>query len=312
MAVSGTVEKKGIMYAIGREWSKNKYLYILSLPIIIYFIMFKYVPMFGLTIAFKDYNIVKGIFASEWVGLKYFKEFFTGIYFTRTLFNTLIISAMNIVIGFPVPIIFALMLNEISGSKFKRAVQTASYLPHFISMVVICGMISDFFTTDGLISVLISKFGGENMNYIGEKEYFRAILVGTDVWQGFGWGSIIYLSALSGIDEQLYEAAAIDGAGKWKQLLHVTLPGIANTIIIMLILRLGQVLAVGYEKIILLYSPQTYEVADVISSYTYRMGILNGKYSYSSAVGLFQSVINLIFLVTTNKISRKLTETSLF
>ncbi|MBQ8526677.1 MAG: sugar ABC transporter permease [Clostridia bacterium] len=313
MAVSKTVtQKKSLMHTLGKEWQRNKYLYILSIPIIVYFIMFKYVPMFGLTIAFKDYNIVKGLFASEWVGLKYFKEFFTGIYFSRTLLNTLIISAMNIVIGFPVPIIFALMLNEITNNKFKKVVQTASYLPHFISMVVICGMITDFFSTDGLISVLISKFGGENMTYIGEKDYFRAILVGTDVWQGFGWGSIIYLSALSGIDEQLYEAAAIDGAGKWKQLLHVTLPGIANTIIIMLILRLGQVLAVGYEKIILLYSPQTYEVADVISSYTYRMGILNGKYSYSAAVGLFQSVVNLLFLVTTNKISKKYTETSLF
>lgn len=305
-------QKNKIGNSLIKEWQRNKYLYILSLPIIVYFIMFKYVPMFGLTIAFKNFNVAKGLFESEWVGLRYFKEFFTGIYFSRTFLNTIIISALNIVIGFPIPIIFALMLNEITNTKFKKVVQTASYLPHFISMVVICGMISDFFSTDGLMSVLISKLGGENISYIGEKDYFRAILVGTDIWQGFGWGSIIYISALSGIDEQLYEAASIDGAGKWKQLIHVTLPGIANTIIIMLILRLGQVLSVGYEKIILLYSPQTYEVADVISSYTYRMGILNGKYSYSSAVGLFQSVVNLIFLVSANKLSSKYTETSLF
>lgn len=304
--------KKRLSFRLGREWEKNKYLYLLSIPIILYFILFKYVPMFGLTIAFKDYNITKGVFGSEWVGHKYFKEFFSGIYFSRTLLNTFIISLMNIAIGFPIPIIFALLLNELGNKNFKKIVQTASYLPHFISMVVICGMITDFFSTDGLISIIISFFGGENISYIGEKDFFRAILVGTDVWQGFGWGSIIYLSALTGIDEQLYEAAAIDGASRWKQTIHITLPGIANTVIIMLIMRLGQVLAVGYEKIILLYTPQTYEVADVISTYTYRMGILNARYSYSSAVGLFQSVINLMFLVATNTLSKRYTEVALF
>lgn len=294
------------------ELKKNKYLYILSIPIFLYFILFKYLPMFGLTLAFKDYNIMKGVAASEWVGLKYFKEFFSSVYFTRTLLNTFIISLMDIVIGFPIPIIFALLLNELRGKYFKKIVQTASYLPHFISMVVICGMITDFFSTNGLISTLISKLGGENMNYIGNPSYFRQIFVGTNIWQQLGWNSIIYIAALAGVDRDLYEAAAVDGAGRWRQLIHITLPGISGTIIIMLIMRLGQVLSVGYEKIILLYTPQTYDVADVISSYTYRAGIIDQRYSYSIAVGMFQSVINVIILLTANTISKKVTETSLF
>lgn len=297
---------------IKKEWERNYCLYIMAIPIILYFVLFKYVPMFGLTIAFKNFSIAKGVFGSEWVGLKYFREFFQSIYFSRTMINTLVISIMCICIGFPVPIIFALMLNEVGNKKFKVAVQTASYLPHFISMVVICGMITDFFTTDGLITTLIEHFGGENMNYIGDSRYFRSIYVLTDIWQSFGWGSIIYLAALSGIDEQLYEAARIDGAGRWKQLIHITLPGIVGTIIIMLIMRLGSILSVGYEKIILLYTAQTFKVADIISSYTYRMGILNSKYGYSSAVGLFQSVVNVIILFSANALSKKYTETSLF
>ncbi|MBP3361279.1 MAG: sugar ABC transporter permease [Clostridia bacterium] len=294
------------------EFKKNKYLYMLSIPIFLYFILFKYLPMFGLTLAFKDYNIMRGVAGSEWVGLKYFKEFFSSVYFGRTLLNTLIISIMDIAVGFPMPIIFALLLNELRGKYFKKFVQTASYLPHFISMVVICGMITDFFSTDGLISTLISKVGGENMNYVGDPAYFRQIFVGTNAWQQLGWNSIIYIAALAGVDRELYEAATVDGAGRWRQLIHVTLPGISGTIIIMLIMRLGQVLSVGYEKIILLYTPQTYDVADVISSYTYRAGIINNRYSYSISVGMFQSVINVIILLTANTISKKVTETSLF
>lgn len=305
-------KEKKLSERIAIELKKNKYLYILSIPIFLYFILFKYLPMFGLTLAFKDYNIIKGVAASEWVGLKYFKEFFSSVYFTRTLLNTFIISLMDIVIGFPIPIIFALLLNELRGKYFKKFVQTASYLPHFISMVVICGMITDFFSTNGLISTLISKLGGENMNYIGSSSHFRQIFVGTNIWQQLGWNSIIYIAALAGVDRDLYEAAAVDGAGRWCQLIHITLPGIAGTIIIMLIMRLGQVLSVGYEKIILLMTTQTQDVADVIASYTYRAGIIDQRYSYSIAVGMFQSVINVIILLTANTISKKVTETSLF
>ncbi len=295
-----------------QHWDKNKYLYLLTAPVLIYFIVIKYLPMFGLVIAFQDFSLGKGVFGSDWVGFKYFKEFFTSVYFTRTLKNTLVISCMDIIIGFPVPIIFALMLNEITSKKFGRIVQTASYLPHFISMVVFCGMIANFFGTDGFITSIISMFGGEKMNYLGEAKFFKGIFVGTGIWQQFGWSSIIYLAALAGVDRELYEAASIDGAGRWKQLLNVTLPSIASTIIVMLILRIGQVLSVGYEKIILLYSAPTYEVGEVIQSYTYKVGIAGGRYGYSTAVGMFQSVVNIIILVAANKLSKKYTDTALF
>ena len=294
------------------ELKRNRYLYLLAIPIIVYFILFCYLPMFGLVIAFKQYNVGQGIWASPWVGLQYFKEYFSSVYFTRTLGNTLIISFSTILYGFPLPIIFALLLNELRSNKFKKVVQSCTYLPHFISMVVICGMITDFFSTDGIISKFIELLGGENKNYLADPRWFRTIFVATDVWQSFGWNSIIYLAALAGVDQELYEAATIDGAGRFKQLWHVTLPGIMPTIIIMLILRIGTVLSVGYEKIILLYSPGTYNVADVISSYVYRTGITGTRYSYSAAVGMFQSVVNVILLLIANKLSAKFSETSLF
>lgn len=309
LSVHNKNSKKGYLR---KEWNRNKYLYILAIPIILYFAIFKYLPMFGLAIAFKDFSIAKGVFDSPWVGFRWFQDYFSSVYFSRTMLNTLIISILEILWGFPFPIIFALLLNEVHNNAFKKLVQTTSYLPHFISMVVICGMISDFCSTDGLIATLIAKLGGENMNYLADPKYFRTIFVASSVWHSFGWGSIIYLSALTNIDSQLYEAAVIDGAGKWKQMIHVTLPGIANTIIIMFIMRLGRILSVGYEKVILLYSPQTYEVADIISSYTYRVGILSGKYGYSAAVGLFQSVVNIIVLILSNAIAKKYNETSLF
>lgn len=303
---------KTLGYRIKTELISNRYLYILLVPVLAYYIIFMYLPMFGLVMAFKDYSIGQGLMESPWVGLKYFKEFVNGIYFARTLKNTLVISFASILFGFPAPIIFALLLNEINNRKFKKFVQTSTYLPHFISMVVICGMVSNFFGTNGLITKIIVMLGGENINYIASPQWFRTVFVASDIWQGFGWGSIIYLSALSGVDEALYEAATIDGAGRLKQLWHITLPGIMPTIMIMLIMRLGSVMSVGYEKIILLYSPATYEVADVISSYVYRMGILGSRYSYSAAVGLFQSVINIFILFIANKVSDKMTETSLF
>ena len=311
---AGENEKKKLSLAmrIKRELVKNRYLYLLAIPVIAFYALFLYGPMFGLVIAFKQYNIGQGIFQSKWVGFQYFQEFFKSIYFSRTLLNTFIISFADILFGFPLPIIFALLLNELRGTRFKKTVQTVTYLPHFISMVVICGMITDFFSTDGVISRLIAMLGGENMNYLASPKWFRTIFVGTNVWQSFGWNSIIYLAALTGVDAQLYEAATIDGAGRFKQLWHVTLPGILPTIMIMLIMRLGQVLSVGYEKIILLYSPSTYNVADVISSYVYRIGIGGSRYSYSAAVGLFQSVINVLMLLLANRLSAKFSETSLF
>ncbi len=268
--------------------------------------------MYGITIAFKDFNPRLGIHASKWVGLKHFKAFFSSIYFGRTIKNTLLISAYSLLWGFPASIILALLLNEITRERFKRVVQTVTYLPHFISLVVICGMIVDFTSTDGLINSILANFGVEPTNLLTRPELFRTIYIGTGIWQDIGWDSIIYLSALSGINPTLYEAATIDGAGRWKQLWHVTLPGIAPTIIIMLILNIGGLMSVGFEKIILLYNPLTWETSDVISSYIYRKGIINANYSFSTAVGLFESAIGFTLLAGANKLSKKVSETSLW
>ena len=271
----------------------------MAIPILLYFALFCYLPMSGLVIAFKRYSVAQ--------------DFFTGVYFGRVIKNTLLISFYNLIFGFPAPIIFALLINELKGQKFKKLVQTITYLPHFISLVVICGIITNFFSTNGVVTQLISLFGGENMNYIGSANHFRTIYVITDIWQGIGWSSIIYLAALSGIDAELYEAASIDGAGKMRKIWHITIPGIMSTVIILLIMRIGQLLSVGHEKIILLYGPATYETADVISSFIYRRGLQEAnQYSFSAAVGMFSSVINLIVLFVANKFSRKVSETSLF
>lgn len=299
-----------------RSWAqelvKNRYLYLIAVPVIAYYIIFCYFPMFGIVIAFKNYEIGKGILDSSWVGLAHFKAFFGGAYFKRTLVNTLKISFYEILFGFPAPIVFAFLMNELRSKYFKKTVQTITYLPHFISMVVVCGMIVDFFSTDGIVTKIISFFGGEKMNYVGDPRYFRAVYVATGIWQGIGWNSIIYLAAFTGIDQELYEAAAIDGAGRFRRMLHISLPGIAPTITIMLIMRIGTVMSVGYEKIILLYGPTTYETADVISSYAYRMGIGSARYSFSTAVGLFQSVVNFILLLFANWFSNRLTDSGLF
>lgn len=295
------------------ELHRNSILYIISVPIILYFILFCYLPMFGLVIAFKDYSVARGVLGSPWVGLEHFKSFFKSVYFIRVLRNTLLISFYDLLFGFPAPVIFALLINEIKCQKFKKTVQTITYLPHFISLVVICGIIMDFFSSTGIITQLITKLGGAKINYIGSADYFRSIYVATNIWQSIGWNSIIYLAALTGIDSQLYEAAAIDGAGKLRQTWDITIPGIMPTIIILLIMRVGQILNVGYEKIILLYSPATYETADVISSFIYRRGLQEAnQYSYSAAVGMFSSITNLIVLITANAISNKISEVGLF
>lgn len=312
-ASSSAKKKMGFFKRIYFEVTTNKSLYLMALPVIIWYLLFCYGPMFGALIAFKKYEPIKGIWGSEWVGFKYFIDFFQGQYFVRTLRNTLLISLYSLIINFPAPIIFALLLNEVGNKHYKKTVQTITYLPHFISAVVFCGIIVDFFAANGIMTKFLTLFGGEKINYLGKAEYFRPIYVGTEVWKGIGWGSIIYIAALTGIDEQLYEAAALDGAGRFRRMWHVTLPGIASTIIIMLILRIGQLLNVGYEKIILLYNPSTYETADVISSYVYRRGIGESlQYSYSSAVGLMQSVVNVILVLSANALSRKFSETSLF
>lgn len=305
-------KRSGKIANIKKEIRRNKYLYIMVLPVIAFYIIFHYAPMYGVIIAFKDFAPMKGILGSRWVGLLYFKQFFTSIYAGRTIVNTLLISILDLLWGFPAPILLALLLNEVKHTAFKKAVQTITYLPHFISLIVVCGLILDFTQQQGIVNNIITFFGGQPILFMQRPEWFRTIYVGTNIWQGVGWGSIIYLAALSGVDQQLYEAASIDGAGRLKQMIHVTLPGIAPTIIVMLILHMGGLMSVGYEKVILLYNPLTYSTADIISSFVYRMGLQNFNYGYATAVGLFNSLINLILLVTANAISRKVNETSLW
>ena len=245
-------------------------------------------------------------------GLQHFYDFFTGPYFGRTLRNTLTISITGIIFGFPAPIILALLINELRNKYFTRVVQTISYMPHFISLVVVCGIIKDFTSDSGVITYLLSLTGFEKVTMLGRMDLFLPIYVISDIWQGVGWASIIYLAALTGINQELYEASRIDGAGRWKQTQYVTLPCLVPTIMILLILRMGSIMNIGYEKIILLYNPAIYETSDVISSFVYRMGIQNFDYSFSTAVGLFNSVINYLFLILSNGLSKKVNETSLW
>ncbi len=287
--------------------------YLLVLPVLLYYALFCYKPMYGIIISFKDFSLRKGIVGSEWVGLVYYKDFFSSYYFLRLLRNTVVISLTSIIVGFPIPIIFALLLNEVRSRAYKRTVQTISYMPHFISIVVICALIRLFTANNSLLTIFFSYFGYDaRYDMLNFKEYFVPIYVLSGVWQNTGWNCIIYLSALAGIDMELYEAARIDGANRWKQTLHVTLPGIANTVILLFVLRLGSIMSVGFEKIILLYNDGIMETADVISSYTYRRGLVKGDYAYSAAIGLFNSVINVIFVLTANKASNRLAGVGLF
>lgn len=304
--------KPGLIHKIKKDYKRHKYLVFMAIPVFLWYLIFCYLPMFGISIAFMDYNISQGIFNSSFVGMKYFKEFLTGFYAWRVIRNTLVISVMNLIFSFPMPILLALLLNEVRHNAFKRTIQTISYLPYFISAVVVCGMMVSFTAKDGLFNNIIAMLGGERTSFLLDPKYFRRLYVGMGVWQNAGWGAIIYLAALAGIDQELYEAATIDGANRFQQFLHVTLPGVTPTIIIMLILRMGQMMSEGAEKIILLYNPGTYETADTIASFVYRRGIVEANYSYGTAVGLFNSVINLILLTMTNYISRRLSDTSLW
>ena len=294
------------------DFKRNQAIYLMAVPVLAYYILFHYAPMYGAIIAFKDFSPGKGIIGSPWVGFKHFVDFFNNYYFWTILRNTLLINIYGLLWGFPAPIIFALLLNELRNNSFKRTVQTVTYLPHFISIIVICGLIRNFTGTDGLINDIISSFGGERSNLLTRPEMFRTVYISSGIWQGIGWGSIIYLAALSCIDPALYEAAKIDGAGRWKQMLNITIPGIAPTIITLLILRMGRMLSLGFEKIILLYNPLTYDTADVISSFVYRRGIIDASFSFASAVGLFNSVINCCLIIAANKLSRRFSDTYLW
>lgn len=305
--------RRTIPMRIARELRRNRYVYLMALPVIAYYLLFCYGPMYGAQIAFRNFTAFKGIAGSEWVGMKWFVNFIQGPYFSRVMVNTLLISLYQLIFGFPAPILLALLLNELGNERFKRVVQSIVYLPHFISLVVICGMIRTFVARNGIITELLTLFGFPRTNLLGDPRYFRTVFVASGVWQTIGWNSIVYLSALTAVNPDLYESATIDGANRLQKTLYITLPSITPTIVTMFILRLGQIMSVGSEKILLLYNPNTYEVADVISTYVYRVGLSESfQPSYSTAVGLFSSVINFALILIANSISKKATESSLW
>ncbi len=287
-----------------------RFYYLLALPGLIFLLVFKYAPMFGLVIAFKDYDPysgVAGIFSAPWVGLANFQKFFDSYYFSRIMSNTLIISFLKLIFGFPAPILFALLLNEVLGARFKKTVQTISYIPHFISWVIVAALLQTLLTPDnGLVNVLLNKMGMRSISFLTSPKYFRAILVISDVWKSVGFGSIVYLAAITGVDQSQYEAAAIDGAGRLKRIWYITLPSISSVVVIMLIFRVGSLLDAGFEQVFLTYSPSVYKVADIIDTFVYRVGLVEHDYSYSVAVSFFKSVVAAILLLTTNVISKRI------
>lgn len=294
-----------------RDFAFNWGLYLLMLPVIVYFFIFNYLPMVGLTMAFQNYNPVRGLLGSKWVGLKNFIDFFTAPDFLRILRNTFVISSLNLAVGYPLTIMFALLINEIKNKYFKRTVQTISYLPYFIPIVVVCGLIIEFVSSNGVVTNFLVMLGFERQNLLLNPNYFWMINLVSDVWQGLGYGSIIFIAAISNISPELYEAAHIDGATRLQKAWYVTIPGIAPTIVVLLILRCGMLMSVGFDKILLLYNPSIYSTADVISTHVVRMGIERMQYSYSTAVGLFNSVVGTTLFLISNALARKYAETSI-
>ncbi len=310
-AAKNVRERRSFLHRLWRE----RYLWLMIIPVVAYFIIFSYVPMYGVTIAFKEYNVGLGILKSPWANpwYKHFAQFFQSIYCWRLIRNTLLLNIYTLIFSFPVPILFAILLNEIRNIKLRRVMQTVSYMPHFLSTVIVVGILVNFLSLgDGIVNVFITKLGGKPIDFIGSTRWFRTIYVASGIWQGFGWNSIIYLAAITSISVELYESARLDGCSRFKEIVYITLPSIAPTIIILLILRFGSMMSVGFEKVYLLYTPRTYEVADVISTYVYRAGLTNAQFSFSTAVDFFNSVINLTLLLAVNRISRSVSETSLF
>ncbi|WP_374706708.1 ABC transporter permease [Paenibacillus sp. J2TS4] len=292
---------------------KNWDLYLLILPVFAYFIIFEYYPMYGVQIAFKDFLATKGILGSPWAGFKHFERFFDSYYFWRLIKNTLGIGLYELAVGFPVPILLALMINEVRLRFFKRFVQTVTYAPHFLSTVVIVGMLFLFLNPqNGMVNHLIRLFGGDPISFMTEPAWFKTVYVLSRVWQQMGWSSIIYLAALAGVNPALHEAAKIDGATQLQRIRHINIPSIMPTIVILLILNIGRILSVGFEKVFLMQNPLNMEASDVIATHVYRAGILGAEYSYSAAVGLFNSVVNFIMLIAVNYIARKVNDTSLW
>lgn len=306
-------KKKGFALSFLEEVKKNWQLYTLFVPCIIWYLLFVYKPMTGVVIAFMDYNPFRGISGSEWVGLSNFYDFFRGPYFTLTLKNTVLISLYSLIFEFPASIILALMINEVRNKYFKSFIQTFSFMPYFISIVVVAGITVNFLSpSTGIVNILLSRLGFERIYFLSLPEYFRSIFVSMNIWKNAGFNALIYIAALTGVDPNLYEAAKIDGVNKWQEIFYITIPGIMPTIVVMLIMRVGSMLQIGYESIILLYQPVTYQTADIINTYVYRIGLLNQNYGLSTAVGLFNSVVALLLVVLANYTSKKFTENSMW
>lgn len=311
----GTLTNKQRFVRFRHKLWRERYLWLMILPVVVYYIVFSYIPMYGVTIAFKEYNVGLGILGSPWASpwYKHLLQFFRSIYCWRLIRNTLLINIYTLIFSFPVPIVFAILLNEVGNMKLRRVIQTVSYMPHFLSTVIVVGILINFLSLgDGIINVFIRRLGGQPIDFIGSSRWFRTIYISSGIWQSFGWNSIIYLAAITSINTELYESARLDGCSRFKEIVYITIPSIAPTIIILLILRFGSMMSVGFEKVYLLYSPRTYEVSDVISTYVYRAGMTNAQFSFSTAVDLFNSMINLILLLLVNRLSRSLSETSLF
>lgn len=299
-------ERTGFYTKIKKDILMNYNLYLMVLPAFILFVLFSYLPMYGIIIAFKKYDIVLGFADSPWVGLKYFESFFKDPFVGRLIKNTLLLGFLNLFWGFWPPILLALMLSEMPSLRYRKFVQSVSYLPHFVSTVVIVGMLMDIFGTDGLINRFRESIGMESIAFFNRPEYFRSLYIGSGIWQGIGWSSIIYMSALSGVDTELYEAAYIDGASRLKRIIHISLPSILPVITILLIMNAANIVNVGFEKVYLMQNPAIYETSDVISTYVYRRGLVNRNFSFGTAVGLMNSIISFIIVYVTNRISRAL------
>lgn len=306
---SPTKVKRGLKF---KKIFSNYQLYLFLLPALIYFIVFHYLPMYGILIAFKDFVATKGIMGSPWVGFKHFERFFDSFQFWTLIKNTLGLSVVQLIVGFPLPIFLALMLNQIRSEKYKRFVQTVVYAPHFISVVVLAGMIFVFFSNNGLINNIILLFGGDPISFMAKPEWFKPLYIASGVWQETGWAAIIYLAALAGVSPELHEAAVMDGANKWQRIFHVDIPAIMPTAVILLILSVGGIMNIGFEKAYLLQTPMNQPSAEIIPTYVYKMGLQQAQYSFAAAVGLFNAVINLILLIAVNKFSKKLSGTGLW
>lgn len=292
---------------------QHKGLYIMLIPGLLYFIIFRYIPMGGIVIAFKQYSPFTGVWDSPWVGLKHFKTFFTGSDFSMVFKNTLGISLLSLIFYFPAPIILSLLLNELRSHKYKKVAQTFIYIPHFVSWVIVASLSYQLFnTSDGAVNLLIQRFTGNAVDFLAKPQYFKGLIVGQSIWKETGYGTIIFLAALAGVDTQLYEAARVDGAGRWRLMWHITLPAIRGTIIMMLILRVGSLLNTGYEQIFLMENDLNRSAADVFDTYIYKKGIINAQYSFSTAAGLFKSIIGIIMVLGSNKIAKKCGESGIY